>query len=92
MSWIILAVILIIISIGYVCIVLRISKDIKKSADDLIAKANRLMEDMDSTESDVWEIRQQIRALSNTLDEVEDLIDEEFDTETESETDDEMDE
>ena len=92
MSWIILAVILIIISIIYACIVLRISNEIRKSAGDVIAKANRLMEDMDSTESDIWEIRQQIRALSNTLDEVEDLIDEEFDIETKSETDDEMDE
>ena len=47
------------------------AKKAKKSAEGVISKANRLAADMDIVESDLAEIRQQIKELSNTLYEIE---------------------
>ena len=47
------------------------AKKAKKSAEDVISKANRLAADMDIVESDLAEIRQQIKELSNTFYETE---------------------
>lgn len=54
----------------FVCVISRIIKKVEKHADDVITKADRLMDNMDDVDSDLMEIKQQIRELSNTLYEV----------------------
>lgn len=54
-------------------------KKVKKSAEDVISKAKRLMESMEVVDSDLTEIRLQIRELSDTLNEVEDCLEDDGD-------------
>jgi uncharacterized protein (UPF0333 family) len=54
-------------------------KKVKKSAEDVISKAKRLMESMEVADNDLTEIRLQIRELSDTLNEVEDCLEDDGD-------------
>lgn len=54
----------------FACIISRIIKKVEKHADDVITKADRLMDNMDDVDSDLMEIKQQIRELSGTLYEI----------------------
>lgn len=47
----------------------------KKTADDLIRRANELINDMDTMDHYLLDIRDQITRLSNTLDEIEKDVD-----------------
>ena len=74
MDWIVVCPLIILLIFG-VCIISYIVKKVKRSAEEAIARANRLMADMDDAGSDLVEIRQQIKELSGILYEIEETID-----------------
>lgn len=72
---IILIILLVLFTVGSIISLRRI----KKSAADVISKANDLMANMDDVDTDLVEIRQQIKELSGILDDVEDEIEDVLD-------------
>lgn len=65
---------LIILVVAGLLIMRYVHRKLIRSAEIILEQATRLAEDMDELDSDVAEVREQIRMLSNALYEMEDDI------------------
>lgn len=74
MDWLIIGPLFVVVIICGFVIWYSIKK-VKKSAEDVISKAKRLTESMEVVDSDLTEIRLQIRELSDTLNEIDEDLD-----------------